>query len=309
MTGIQVLELQPGRLVKVFAPGKVNLLLRVGATPPTEVRHELLTVFQCLDLGECLLMQPGSGTSGDTLKTELAPGLRAPANLDGPENLALRALQALRESGFELPATSVNITKHIPVAGGMAGGSADAAGVLAGANALYGLGLSVSQLQSIGSRLGSDVPYGFTGGNALGRGFGDRMESLPDGTKFAWVLAVYIHGLSTPAVFRAFDELHPHPEPLPATLPDSFLAALSQAPEDLAKVLQNDLQEAALKSLPELGDVIHTAEQAGALKAIVSGSGPTIAALCRDPKSQAEVAAALQKHPQVAMALPVNGPV
>ncbi len=309
MSGVRILENQSGRRLKVFAPGKVNLLLRVGTRPPGQPRHELLTVFQCLDLGEYLTVEPHDTGETDVVHTVLAPGLTGPKNLDGPENLALKALEALRNTGAEVPFTSITIEKNIPVAGGMAGGSADAAGVLYAANLLYQLGFTLAELQSLGAKLGADVPFGLTGGNALGLGFGDNMHSLPGGTKCYWVLAVSHRGLSTPKVFEAFDGLVPHPQPLPAGLSPDFLAALDGDVAELAGYLHNDLQAGALNIFPELSQVIAAAEQAGALTAIVSGSGPTIAALCPDAPSQEKVAQRLGTHPLVARVFSAVGPV
>lgn len=308
MSGVTILEEKPGRCVKVFAPGKVNLLLRVGARPPGQLRHELLTVFQCLDLGEYLTVEPRDAGETDVVHTVLAPGLTGPKNLDGPDNLALKAVEALRKTGAEVPFTSIRIEKNIPVAGGMAGGSADAAGVLYAANALYQLEFTLTELQSLGAKLGADVPFGLTGGNALGLGFGDRMQSLPGGTKCFWALAVSHRGLSTPKVFEAFDQFVPHPQPLPRALPPDFLAALDGDVAELAGYLHNDLQASALHIFPELSQVIAAAEQAGALKAIVSGSGPTIAALCPDASSQEKVAAGLNANPLVARVFRATGP-
>lgn len=309
MSGVRVLENEPGQRLKVFAPGKVNLLLRVGARPPGQSRHELLTVFQCLDLGEYLTVEPCEAGETDVVHTVLAPGLTGPKNLDGPGNLALKAVRALRENGAKVPFTSIKIEKNIPVAGGMAGGSADAAGVLYAANVLYQLGFTLDELQSLGAKLGADVPFGLTGGNALGLGFGDKMQSLPSGTKCFWVLAVSPRGLSTPKVFGAFDQLVPHPQPLPAALSPDFLAALDGDVADLAGYLHNDLQAGALHIFPELSQIIAAAEQAGALKAIVSGSGPTVAALCPDATSQEEVAGRLGTHPLVVRVFSAVGPV
>ena len=309
MTGIKILENEPGQCVKVFAPGKVNLLLRVGTRPPNQPRHELLTVFQCLDLGEYLTLEPGEAGKTDVVHTVLAPGLTGPKNLDGANNLALKAVQALRDAGAEVPITSIKIEKNIPVAGGMAGGSADAAGVLYAANILYRLGFTLAELQSLGAKLGADVPFGLTGGNALGVGFGDKMQTLPGGTKCSWVLAVSSRGLSTPKVFETFDRLVPNPQPLPASPSPDFVAALDGDVTELAGYLHNDLQDSALKLFPELSQIIAAAERAGASKAIVSGSGPTIAALCPDAPTQELVAARLSAHPLVARVFQATGPV
>lgn len=313
------------RRVEVSAPAKVNLFLAVGGVPEGEARHQLLTVFQCLDLSEQLRLSP-IGTSGtesggarasepgevnndDEVITRLAPGLTAPSDLDGEGNLIRQALRKLREvTGAPIPATRVEVEKNIPVAGGMAGGSADAAGTLAGANALYGLGLTNPELEEIGAEIGADVPAILRGGNALGRRFGDVMTSLPSGPKRHWVLAISSVGLSTPEVFREFDRLAPSPVKLPDNPPDSFLSALTGSAEVLAETLQNDLEDPALRLRPELGEIKATAIEAGALAAIISGSGPTIACLCADEATARRVQAALQHHPQVALALPTFGP-
>lgn len=296
MKGARVLSQTAGE-VRVFAPGKVNLYLEVGATDPADPRHRLLSVFQELALGDTLTLCAGGA---DRVVTALAPGLDAPADLDTPSNLAWRAVEALREAGFEVPGTQIHIAKHIPVAGGMAGGSADAAGALVGARALYELDATDAQLLEIARKVGSDVPFCVLGGTAIGTEYGDVLRSVPGGTKMFWALIVAKNGLRTPQVFQTFDALNPQPSPLASTPPAEFLAALHATPSELAKYLRNDLQAPALRLRPELAEVIATAEASGALRAMISGSGPTVAALCDSAETASRVAAATAALDQVA---------
>lgn len=177
---------------------------------------------------------------------------------------------------------------------GMAGGSADGAGALVACDALWGTGASRAELLDICAELGSDVPFSLVGGAALGIGRGERLTVLETGGTFHWVFAMAGRGLSTPAVFREFDRLGEGtdiPEPV-ASRP--LLDALAKGdPDALAAAVSNDLQPAALSLFPELADTLAAGRTAGALAALVSGSGPTTAFLVRDPGSAAKVAEAL----------------
>jgi 4-diphosphocytidyl-2-C-methyl-D-erythritol kinase len=188
----------------------------------------------------------------------------------------------------------IHIAKDIPVAGGMAGGSADGAGALVACDALWGTGASRAELLDICAELGSDVPFSLVGGAALGIGRGEQLTALEVGGTFHWVFAMAGRGLSTPAVFREFDRLGEGtdiPEPV-ASQP--LLDALAKGdPDALAAAVSNDLQPAALSLFPELADTLAAGRTAGALAALVSGSGPTTAFLVRDPESAAKVAQAL----------------
>lgn len=273
--------------VTVRVPAKVNVQLAVGAARPDGF-HDLANVFLAVGLYDEITVTP-------------ADGLRV--TCEGPDadqvpldrtNLAARAAIALAERYGRSPDVHVHIAKDIPVAGGMAGGSADGAGALVACDALWGTGASREELLEICAELGSDVPFSLIGGAALGLGRGERLTPLEVGGSFHWVFAMAGRGLSTPAVFREFDRLGEGtdiPEPVAS---QELLAALAKGdPDALAAAVSNDLQPAALSLFPELADTLATGRAAGALAALVSGSGPTTAFLVRDPDSAAAVAQSL----------------
>jgi 4-diphosphocytidyl-2-C-methyl-D-erythritol kinase len=188
----------------------------------------------------------------------------------------------------------VHIAKDIPVAGGMAGGSADGAGALVACDALWQTGAPREELLEICAELGSDVPFSLVGGAALGVGRGERLTPLEVGGTFHWVFAMAGRGLSTPAVFREFDRLGEGRDiPAPVASRELIDALAKGDPDALAATVTNDLQPAALSLFPELAGTLATGRAAGALAALVSGSGPTTAFLVRDPESAAAVAQAL----------------
>ncbi|WP_086783601.1 4-(cytidine 5'-diphospho)-2-C-methyl-D-erythritol kinase, partial [Streptomyces caniscabiei] len=202
------------------------------------------------------------------------------------------ALALAERHGIE-PAVQLHIVKDIPVAGGMAGGSADAAGALLACDTLWGTDATRAELLDICAELGSDVPFSLVGGAALGTGRGERLRPLDVGGAFHWVFAVADGGLSTPAVYREFDRLHEHdvvPEPVASEV---LLDALAKGDVDaLAAFLpdSNGLQPAALSLFPKLAGTLAEGRAAGALAALVSGSGPTTAFLARNAESARAVA-------------------
>ncbi|MFF6949010.1 4-(cytidine 5'-diphospho)-2-C-methyl-D-erythritol kinase [Streptomyces iakyrus] len=273
--------------VTVRVPAKVNVQLAVGAARPDGF-HDLANVFLAVGLYDEITVTPA-----DELRV----------TCDGPDadqvpldrtNLAARAAVALAERYGRSPGVHIHIAKDIPVAGGMAGGSADGAGALVACDALWGTGASREELLEICAELGSDVPFSLVGGAALGIGRGERLTPLEVGGTFHWVFAMAGRGLSTPAVFREFDRLGEGtdiPEPVAS---QELLAALAKGdPDALAAAVSNDLQPAALSLFPELAGTLAAGRAAGALTALVSGSGPTTAFLVRDPESAAAVAQAL----------------
>ncbi|MFI9752604.1 4-(cytidine 5'-diphospho)-2-C-methyl-D-erythritol kinase [Streptomyces collinus] len=273
--------------VTVRVPAKVNVQLAVGAARPDGF-HDLANVFLAVGLYDEITVTPA-----DELRV----------TCDGPDadqvpldrtNLAARAAVALAERYGRSPDVHLHIAKDIPVAGGMAGGSADGAGALVACDALWGTGASREELLEICAELGSDVPFSLVGGAALGIGRGERLTPLEVGGTFHWVFAMAGRGLSTPAVFREFDRLGEGtdiPEPVAS---GELLAALAKGdPDALAAAVSNDLQPAALSLFPELAGTLAAGRAAGALTALVSGSGPTTAFLVRDPESAAAVAQAL----------------
>lgn len=199
-------------------------------------------------------------------------------------NLAYRAAQAVAQQasqrGLATPDVHILLDKAVPVAGGMAGGSADAAATLKACNEFWQVGLSLEELAQLGAQLGADVPFGLYGGVALGTGRGDLIEPLKAAPgPYYWTFALQDEGLSTAAVFKHFDATVQAP-PAADMPPEQLLAALEAG--DVAEVsrhIRNDLQATAIDLRPELGQLIDLAERAGALVAMVSGSGPTVAAL------------------------------
>ena len=177
-------------------------------------------------------------------------------------------------------------------------------------NALWGTGLSLPELSALAARLGADVPFPLTGATAVGSGRGDLVTPIMTRGVYHWVFALAEEGLSTPAVFRRFDELTGGGQPAVRDVPEALTAALRAGDaRALAGSLHNDLQAAALDLRPELAEVIAVAEEAGALRAIVSGSGPTIAALVEDPGSAQRVSRALKASGLVADVLRADAPV
>ncbi|MEV8526728.1 MULTISPECIES: 4-(cytidine 5'-diphospho)-2-C-methyl-D-erythritol kinase [unclassified Streptomyces] len=273
------------RTVTVRVPAKVNAQLGVGPARPDGF-HDLANVFLAVGLYDTVTVTPA-----EELRITCAGPDAAQVPLDRT-NLAARAAELLAARHGIDPRVHIHIAKDIPVAGGMAGGSADGAGALLACDALWGTGASRAELLDICAELGSDVPFSLVGGAALGTGRGERLTPLEVGGTFHWVFAVADGGLSTPAVYREFDRLTPDaadPVASPALL-DALRTGDAKA---LAGALSNDLQAAALSLRPSLADTLAAGTAAGALAALVSGSGPTTAFLCADPESARTVAAAL----------------
>ncbi|MGW2030626.1 4-(cytidine 5'-diphospho)-2-C-methyl-D-erythritol kinase [Streptomyces sp. NPDC001811] len=274
--------------VTVRVPAKVNVQLAVGAARPDGF-HDLANVFLAVGLYDEVTVTPA-----DQLRITCEGPDAAQVPLDRT-NLAARAAIALAARRGIEPNVHVHIAKDIPVAGGMAGGSADGAGALLACDRLWGTGASRAELLAICAELGSDVPFSLVGGVALGVGRGERLTALEAGGTFHWVFAMAERGLSTPAVFREFDRLaegREIPEPVASA---ELVAALAKGDaEALAASLSNDLQPAALSLFPELADTLESGRGAGALAALVSGSGPTTAFLARDAGSAEKVAEALR---------------
>ena len=254
-------------------PAKVNLALNVGATD-NEGYHALGTLFQAVSLFDDLVARPAeAGVFRVSFRGEGASGLPT-----DDTNLVVRAARLLAEtSGAGNLGAEIRVHKRIPVAGGMAGGSADAAATLVACNQLWGTGLDTGQLHALAARLGADVPFLLHGGTAVGTGRGEKLKPVPVRGSLQWVLALSHHGLSTPAVFREFDRISP---PRPTGIDPGLLAALAGGDAHrVGSLLGNDLQQAAVNLHPELADVLAMGREAGAAGALVSGSGPTIAFL------------------------------
>jgi 4-diphosphocytidyl-2-C-methyl-D-erythritol kinase len=273
--------------VTARVPAKVNLQLSVGAVRP-DGYHDLVTVFQAVGLYDDVVARPGSGL---TLTAE-GEGVDA-VPLD-ETNLAARAARLLAAEGGVAADVSLHLRKGIPVAGGMAGGSADAAGALLACAALWGLRLDRSDLLALAGRLGADVPFALMGGTAVGVGRGDRLTPALARGGFHWVFALADGGLSTPAVYGELDRLRADqvlPEPRVA---DALMQALRAGDAvALGRALSNDLQRAALALKPRLAMTLELGAECGALGAVVSGSGPTCAFLARDEEHSLDLAVAL----------------
>ncbi len=293
--------------VRVEAPGKVNLFLSAGAPGP-DGYHPLTTVFQAVRLIETVTARRQSAQNHGTVTLTLEePDAAVPIDAS---NLAVRAADLLAEVTGVNEGVDLLLRKRVPVAGGMAGGSADAAATLVACNALWGTNLPLPELSALASRLGADVPFPLTGATAVGHGRGDLVTPIMTRGSYHWVFALAEQGLSTPAVFRRFDVLPGAGEPAVRDVPEALTAALRAGDvRALADSLHNDLQAAAIDLRPELARVISVAEEAGALRAIVSGSGPTIAALVEDPGSAQCVSRALKASGLVAGVLRADAPV
>jgi 4-diphosphocytidyl-2-C-methyl-D-erythritol kinase len=273
------LSAAPPPSVRVRAPGKVNLALRVGPVG-SDGYHPLATIFQAVTLFEevtATLAPPGAGIS------LTVSGPQADDVPTDETNLAWRAAALLADRTGLAADVALHITKGVPVAGGMAGGSADAAAALLACDTLWEAGVPRSELVEIAAELGADVPFSLLGHTAVGTGRGDLLTPAMTRGEFHWCFGTQRVGLSTPSVFRRFDELAGPSTPAVAPADDTELMHALRAgdPVALGKALHNDLQAPALDLRPELAEVLDVATESGALGVIVSGSGPTVAALGR----------------------------
>lgn len=302
------LSVDPTRRVHVRAPGKLNLFFDVGAVGD-DGYHEVASVYQAVSLFEDLWASHDDGfhltVTGDVDVSGVP--------LDEP-NLALRAARAVTEAvGWE-GGIRLQIHKGVPVAGGMGGGSADAAAALVAVNELIDAGLSTAELHALGARLGADVPFALLGGTAVGTGRGDELAPALGRGRFAWVLVTDGDGLSTPEVYGTLDRLRETADIRPGRLmpevdPAVLRALRSGDAAALAAAIRNDLQLAAVHLRPALADVLDAGLAAGALGGLVSGSGPTVAFLAADDAHADGIAARLaeQGHTSHAVTGPVAG--
>jgi len=260
----------------VRAPAKLNLHLSVGPLRP-DGYHEVTTVYAAVSLFDTLTVQ-----RAPVLRVEVRGEGAAAVPVDGT-NLAARAVVLLAEQTGNDPAVHLVIDKDIPVAGGCAGGSADAAAALVACDALWGTGLSRDELSELAARLGSDVPFSVHGGTALGRGRGEQLTPVLGRGTYAWVLGLADGELSTPQVYAQLDRLRETGPVGVVSDPGDVLAALRSGDAvALGHALSNDLQPAALALRPALREVLDMGLRLGALGGLVSGSGPTVAFLARD---------------------------
>jgi 4-diphosphocytidyl-2-C-methyl-D-erythritol kinase len=266
--------------------------------------HHLATVFQAVGIYDDVSVEPAVDW-GITVNGPFAD--LVPAD---DTNLAMRAARLLaKEAGIDMP-VHITIDKDIPVAGGMAGGSADAAGALVACDALWGVGSSKAALEDLGAKVGSDVPFGLSGGTAMGSGRGDQLAPVLGRGRYHWVFALSDIGLSTAMVYAECDRLRAKrrvPEPAPSAPMMTALRAGDAA--SLGRALSNDLQPAALSLQPRLEEVLSTGMEYGALGGIVSGSGPTVAFLVADTERGLDLAVALTASGAAPAVIRAVGPV
>lgn len=292
--------------VVVRVPAKVNLQLSVGPLG-TDGFHEVVSVFQAISIFDDVTVRYGVEGSGIKLSVSGSTTHGVPTD---SSNLAFKAAQLMVERHQATPDLEIHLKKEIPVAGGMAGGSADAAGVIVGIDALCDLSLSRDEMERIAAELGSDVPFSIAGGIAIGRGRGDQLTpALARGT-YHWVVAMSGSGLSTPSVYKECDRLREGSVISNPRTSDSLLQALRAADaRGVGEYLTNDLQAAACSLRPALRLVLDVGEEYGALGGIVSGSGPTVVFLVEDEERALDLTVALSASGVVSSVLRAYGPV
>jgi 4-diphosphocytidyl-2-C-methyl-D-erythritol kinase len=276
--------------VTVRVPAKVNLQLGVGPLEP-DGYHGLVTVFHAVSVFDEVVAEPADEFA---LTVEGDSASQVPVDAG---NLAARAAYSLAAHAGMDPAVRLHVRKRIPIAGGMAGGSADAAAALVACDALWGTGLGRSELLDLAAGLGADVPFALVGGTAVGTGRGQHLMPVLSRGEFHWVFALAEGGLSTPSVYAECDRLRQRAgvDPVPPPAVDQRLMAALRAGDAVAlgKALSNDLETAALSLRPQLRVTLEAGLEQGALGALVSGSGPTCAFLVRDGESALDLAVML----------------
>jgi 4-diphosphocytidyl-2-C-methyl-D-erythritol kinase len=292
--------------VTVRVPAKVNLQLSVG---PRESNgyHNLVSVFQAVSIFDDVTLTKSHPGSGVTISVT---GEQTHGVPEDHSNLAVKAAHLIAEK-FDIDVdVHIEVKKSIPVAGGMAGGSADAAATLVAMDALYKLEATREELLQLGSELGSDVPFMITGGTAVGTGRGDQLTAALSRGTYHWVFALSTVGLSTPAVYSECDRMRAELEVAEPKVSDSLMQALlSGNPELVGMSLSNDLQNPACSLRPALSLVLEVGRDYGALGAIVSGSGPTVAFLVADEEAGLDLAVALTASGVVGSVARATGPV
>jgi 4-diphosphocytidyl-2-C-methyl-D-erythritol kinase len=286
----------------VRVPAKINLHLAVGPLR-SDGYHDLATVFHAVSLFDEV-----------TVAATEHPGVEVHGEGAGDvptddTNLAWRAVELVAEHAGREPDVRVVLRKGIPVAGGMAGGSADAAAALLGLSALWKLDLTREELSRMAARLGSDVTFALHGGTALGTGRGEMIVPVLSRHSQHWVIALHRGGLATPAVYRELDRLRGAARPSQRPVEPVLEAVAGGDPRQLALCLGNDLQAAAVTMAPDLRRTLRAGVDAGALAGIVSGSGPTCAFLCSSADAAVDVAAQLAGVGVCRTVRVVHGPV
>ena len=282
------------RMVHTRAPGKINVFLKVGSLLE-DGYHDVAIAYQAVSLYEDV-----RAFDADDFSVTVTGSVDISRVPNDASNIAIRAAQLLAHRTGYRRGVRLEIDKHVPVTGGMGGGSADAAATLLACDALWGTELPREEMLSLARELGADVPFAFTGGTAIGTGRGDQLSPALAKGSFQWVLALADFGLSTPEVYSELDrhrDRHAqdiYPAPVAPSVDADVLQALRAGdPKMLAETLYNDLQAPALHLEPSLADVLELGEENGALAGIVSGSGPTVAFLAADLDSALELQLAL----------------
>lgn len=292
--------------VHARAPGKLNVFFEVGPLA-ADGYHDVASVYQAVSLYEDVIAgfadDFGASVTGDIDVSGVPTDDR---------NLAVRAARLVARAAQWSGGIHLDIRKSVPVAGGMGGGSADAAAALVAVDALLGAELGSAALHALAAELGADVPFALRGGTAVGTGRGDELASALPGGRFEWVVVTSTEGLSTPVVYGELDRLRAEadipPEPRTPVVEPAVLRALRAASAaGLAPLVRNDLQWAALSLRPDLAAVLDAGKDAGALTAVVSGSGPTLAFLAAGEAEARELAGSLAAAGHDA--LHVHGPV
>jgi 4-diphosphocytidyl-2-C-methyl-D-erythritol kinase len=292
--------------VRVRAPGKLNLFFEVGGVQE-DGYHDVASAYQAVSLFEDVWASPSDEFTVAISGTVDVSGVPA-----DDRNLAVRAARLVAQRIGHSGGVHLDIVKHVPVAGGMGGGSADAAAALVACDALWGAELGMAELHKLATRLGADVPFALLGGTAIGTGRGDQLSPALAKGRFDWVVVPSDAGLSTPEVYTHLDELRTRPDigasgAVPEVAAGVLHALRAGDPIALAEHMRNDLQLAALSLRPELRDALELGEESGALAGMVSGSGPTLAFLTVDPESALELQITLSAAGYEA--LHVHGPV
>ena len=293
------------RGVTARVPAKVNLQLSVGPLG-ADGFHEVTTVFQAISLFDDVTV--ATADKGDGIKISIT-GQTSGGVQEDNSNLAVKAAQLMIKN-YDLPEDLViKLKKEIPVAGGMAGGSADAAGVIVGLDSLFELGLSRDVMESVGSKIGSDVPFSICGGVAIGTGRGDQITPALAKGSYNWVLALSGQGLATPSVYQECDRLREGLSIAPPVVSEPLMQALRAGDaKALGKALTNELQPAACSLRPALRLVLDVGIDYGALGGIVSGSGPTVAFLVSDDEHAMDLTVALSSSGVVSSVVRASGP-
>lgn len=291
--------------VVVRVPGKINLQLSVGPLQSNGF-HPVATVFQAVsifdDVRVSISTHAGIQLQANGKQNDLLP-------LD-QTNLAFKAAMIMVKKFQITDGLEISLAKEIPLAGGMAGGSADAGATIVAIDALYSLGLKRNEMEKIGAELGADVPFTISGGTAIGTGKGEQITPVLSRGSYNWVLAMSSTGLSTPAVYNECDRLREGLQVSPPFISDSLLHALSAGDAvALGKALSNDLQPAACSLKPALRLILDVGLDYGALGGLVSGSGPTVAFLAENEDHALDLVVALTSSGVVGNVVRASGPV